>query len=440
VVYIYTTHITERIQYIVDTLFGDKALLTNIKENVLQHKGLKINYSFEPFDDEAFSISPAGLLFEEGIRQQNIACFEWDHLKAFFKTEGDIPFDIFAASFYLITRYEEYLPHQLDEYGRYGHTNSMAYKENFLQLPLVNLWLQALKKKLIEKRQRVVGPIVDLSNSLPAPAFTFLPTYDVDIAYSYLHQPLWKNILGFYRDLLKGNFDKVLERAEVYSGRKKDPFDEFDWMDSLHEAYQLRPIFFLLTIIKRGRYDKNISASAKAIRKLYNRLATKYKIGIHPSWQSGTDKALLAKEMGLLQKIVGQPITCSRNHYLRFTVPQTYRRLIAAGIREEYSMAYGSINGFRASYTLPHRWYDLEKETVTLLRVHPFCFMEASSFFEQKYTAQQAAEEIQYYHDIVKSVNGEFITLFHNHFLTQQPQWLPWREMYMAFLKKNFSR
>jgi hypothetical protein len=65
--------------------------------------------------------------------------------------------------------------------------------------------------------------------------------------------------------------------------------------------------------------------------------------------------------------------------------------------------------------------------------------MEASSYFEQKYTAEQAAEEIQYYHDIVKSVNGEFITLFHNHFLTQQPQWLPWRNMYEAFLKTNFG-
>jgi hypothetical protein len=63
--------------------------------------------------------------------------------------------------------------------------------------------------------------------------------------------------------------------------------------------------------------------------------------------------------------------------------------------------------------------------------------MEATSFFNQAYSVEQAAEEIQYYYDTVKKVNGEFITLFHNHFLTEQPQWIQWREMYAAFLKKS---
>ena len=102
-------------------------------------------------------------------------------------------------------------------------------------------------------------------------------------------------------------------------------------------------------------------------------------------------------------------------------------------------MAYGTINGFRASYTLPHRWYDLEKETMTMLTIHPFCFMEANSFFEQGYSAEQAGEEMQYYHDVVKKVNGEFIILFHNHFLTEQLEWVEWRKMYERFLQNNFG-
>ena len=149
---------------------------------------------------------------------------------------------------------------------------------------------------------------------------------------------------------------------------------------------------------------------------------------------------MLEKEVEVLQDIIHKPITISRNHYLRFTIPHTYRRLCAAGIRDEYSMAYGTINGFRASYTLPYRWYDLERELLTELTIHPFCFMEANSFFEQEYSAEEAGEEMQYYYDVVKKVNGEFITLFHNHFLTEQPQWIAWREMYRGFLDKNFSQ
>lgn len=65
--------------------------------------------------------------------------------------------------------------------------------------------------------------------------------------------------------------------------------------------------------------------------------------------------------------------------------------------------------------------------------------MEANSYFEQKYTPSQAAEELQQYYDVVKGVNGQLITIFHNHFLTEQPEWVSWRRMYETFLQRNFS-
>ena len=101
-------------------------------------------------------------------------------------------------------------------------------------------------------------------------------------------------------------------------------------------------------------------------------------------------------------------------------------------------MGYGSINGFRASYTLPFKWFDLEKNESTSLMLYPFCYMDANAFFEEKLTAEEAAISLQAYHDIVKKVNGTFITIYHNHFLTKQPQWLRWRNVYLDFLKNNF--
>ncbi|HNE94198.1 MAG TPA: hypothetical protein PKZ66_08755, partial [Chitinophagaceae bacterium] len=105
----------------------------------------------------------------------------------------------------------------------------------------------------------------------------------------------------------------------------------------------------------------------------------------------------------------------------------------------DYSMGYGSINGFRASYTNSFFWFDLSTNLTSNLSISPFCFMEANSFFEQKYNAQQAAEELEQFYKIVKSVDGTFITIFHNHFITEQPQWLAWREMYFNFLLTNFQ-
>ena len=99
-------------------------------------------------------------------------------------------------------------------------------------------------------------------------------------------------------------------------------------------------------------------------------------------------------------------------------------------------MGYGSINGFRASVASPFYWYDLEKEEQTQLLVFPFCYMEANSFYEQKFTAGQALEEMRQYYKTVKSVNGYFIMIWHNSFLGTDKSTAGWRNVYEQFIKE----
>jgi hypothetical protein len=118
------------------------------------------------------------------------------------------------------------------------------------------------------------------------------------------------------------------------------------------------------------------------------------------------------------------------------TMPATYRRLIDAGIKEDYSMGYGSINGFRASYCRPYKWYDLEKEQKTELTIFPFCFMDANSYFEQGYSSDEALKEMEHYYKITKQVNGLFITIWHNHFLGTDKMFKGWREVYNTMINR----
>ncbi len=427
---IFTQHITPRLQYIVQTLWGNEIQLITDEETFKQSSSPKINYSTARIADGELWIQPHGLLSQINIAPQPIDGFIWKGYTAFFKTNGDIPFDILSAAFYLLTRYEEYLPHSLDNYGRYAHTNSIAYQQNFLHLPLINLWLQELLKLLHTSTTNY---------QLPTTNFSFTPTYDIDIAYAYNHQPIIKNTAGFFKDFIKGDFEKVMERSNVYSGSKQDPFDVYTWLDGLHKQYNLNPIYFFLLAEKKKGYDKNLSPQSNGMQQLIRQHAAKYSVGIHPSWQSGEDEKLLAKEIETLSIITQKNTTQARQHYIKMKLPQTNRQLISNRITNDYTMGYGSINGFRASYTLPFLWFDVEQNQTTKLTIHPFCFMEANSFFEQKYTAAEAANELQQYYDVVKKVNGHLITIFHNHFLTQQPQWLAWRNMYIEFLQKNCS-
>jgi uncharacterized protein DUF7033 len=428
-VIVFSHTITRRLQYILDFIgkqvIGKSFEIVNDTATFEQYPGPKINYGNVRITESEFRIQNTQLLFEKGCNEQTIECFEIDNYKSFFKTEGDFPFDIFAASFYLISRYEEYLPHEKDAYGRYAHENSLAFREGFLHLPLINIWIDELKKYL-----KVKFPSLTIHHS----TFTFFPTYDIDEAYAYKHKQWWRTTGGLLRSVIKGQWSMIVERSRVLLGVSKDPFDSFEWMDALHRQLDLNPVYFFLIPKRTGRYDKNISPSKRSMRDLIQEHSDRYSIGIHPSWQSGDDPGKLKFEILNLRHISGKPIHSSRQHFIRFTMPQTYRQLIELGIDSDFSMGFGSINGFRASVASAFFWYDLEKEEQTQLLLYPFCFMEANSFYEQKFSARQAFEELKHYLNIVKSVNGTLITIWHNSFLGTAAQFKGWREMYEQFI------
>jgi hypothetical protein len=405
---------------------GHSLTLTDNKEEFRNASSPRINYSPEHIEEANFWIKPHPLLFEKTITQQHIECFEKNGHTLFFKTEGDLPFDIFAAAFYLLSRYEEWLPHQKDIYGRYAYENSLAFKEGFLNIPLINDWLQHFKDSLRGKT-----PSFTIHDS----RFTFLPTYDIDEAFSFRHKEWKRNTGATVKDLIKGNWKRLKFRRDVLNNKTKDPFDSYEWMNALHQRFQLRPRYFFLLAERTGQYDRNILPGQQALRAIIKDHAGKYVVGIHPSWQSGDDAGLFSKEIETLSTITGKAVVSSRQHFIRFTIPQTYRQLILVGIKEDYSMGYGSINGFRASVASPFYWYDLEKEEQTSLLLYPFCYMEANSFFEQKFSPQQALEEMRHYHKVVKAVNGTMITIWHNTFLGTDPLFEGWREVYEQFVK-----
>jgi hypothetical protein len=428
---LYSVSITSRLKYIcgfISKELGGLAIsVTSDKEEYQHFAGPKINYSDERIPGDLFWIKAHTLLFEKTIKEQVIDCVKENGHTFFFKTSGDFPFDIFAAIFYLLSRYEEYLPHQKDMYGRYAHENSLAHKENFLDTPLVNNWLQWFKNSMAQKYPAIIFK--------PA-HFTFVPTYDIDEAYSYRHKAWWRSAGAAVKDLLLGQWNRFSLRRSVLNKKMDDPFDSYSRIDDLHRPFAVKPHYFFLVPAKTGKYDRNILPAETAMQVLIKRHAEKYSTGVHPSWQSGDDPALIKSEIQTIEKITQQKVVSSRQHFIRFTLPHTYRLLIEAGIKEEYSMGYGSINGFRASVASSFYWYDLEKEEQTYLQVFPFCYMEANSFYEQKFTPQQALEEMRKYYTAVKAVHGMFITIWHNTFLGTDEKFAGWREVYEVFVNE----
>lgn len=427
--FIYSHSITPRLAYIVDFLsqyYGLSFKLTSDESNYVKAEvNCKINYSYHQIHQEEIWIHPHALLFESAVHAVKIDCFQHHHYKAFFKTEGNTGFDLLAATFYLLTRYEEYLPHKKDVYGRYAHENSLAFYEEFLQLPLINIWLEDFRKKLVEKN--------DLF-ATPHSSFKFLPTYDIDMAWSYCNKGFKRNSAALLKLFFTGKWHSFSERLKVLRKKNQDPFDAYEWMDELHKQYQLQPIYFFLVAQHISKYDRNISIGNEDFKQLIHHIASSYKIALHPSWTSGDIHSFLLKEKNWLEQLVKQHIHSSRQHFIRFHLPETYRQLITAGITNDYSMGYGSINGFRASIASSFYWYDLKNEEQTKLLVHPFCFMDANAYFEQNQNTEQTLRELMRYYQTVKEFNGTLITIWHNSFLGSAIEFEGWKEIYQQFI------
>jgi hypothetical protein len=425
-VYLYSEKITNRLRYIAHLFFRDilntEVTLLQDRKAFLAADGPKINYGKVPMEEGLF-LASGNILLERGVGHKDLTFIEYNDLPAFFPVyheQSAMPFDVLGAAFYLVTRYEEYLPYKKDEYGRFSAKESVAYQKGFLGKPLVNLWALNLGQLLKEKY-----PAFDF----PGRTYEFIPTIDVDAAWAYKQKGLFRSTGGFLNALVKLDFGEITERIRVLSGTQPDPFDTYAFQHSIHKKYGLRPIYFIL-FAEYGLNDKNIPVKNRKFHTLIKSLGDHNKVGIHPSFNSNNYPKKLKAEKERLTKVINREITRSRQHFLIIAFPTTYRNLINLDITDEYSMGFASQPGFRASICSPFKFYDLELEIETKLNIHPFTYMEGTLKDYMNVPPERAMEVIKPLIDEVKAVNGCFIPIWHNESLSNYKRWEGWKAVY----------
>ena len=427
---IYVSNITPRVRYIFQFIFNDilniAYELTTEKQKFEVSDLPRINYS-ETEIEGTVQIIPHTLLFETGIKQQNIRITEWKGTKVFFQTDSslNVPFDLFAASFYLLTRYEEYLPHKKDGHGRFPAEESLAFKNDFLEEPVVDQWAFLFTEVL---KQQYPDFIIQERK------FNYIPTIDIDVAFAYKYKGFGRTVGAFAKDLVHFNFLNTLSRIKVLLGLEKDPYDTYDFFEKLHKGYNLTPVFFFL-VGRYAQFDKNHSIRKKEYRELIKKISAVGKVGLHPSYGSNFNYKALIKEADGFSQLIGGKVEKSRQHFLKLTLPETYRNLMKIGIKEDYTMGFASKPGFRAGTCTSFHFYDLENEEQTLLKIFPFQVMDGTLNQYMKLNPEQAEEKIRKIVNSVKLVNGTFISLWHNESVGEQRDWKGWSGIYEKMLK-----
>ena len=427
---LFTHKITNRLTYtarhIFEKILGIEIAFTTKVEDFIKHSGPKMTYSKQPLQNEFF-VRSNDLLFEQGINDLDIKVSDWEGIPCFFASgeKSTVPYDIFSASFFLLSRYEEYLPHVKDSVGRFPVKESIAYQNKFLELPVVDLWahklLEMLKERFpdIKKKER---------------AYSFTSIINVTTSHCYAMRGLTRSIGGFLLDLGNFKFRSVADRFLVLLGVKQDPYDNFYELVDIHKKFPIKTMFFF-QFAKHSAHDKNISPNNNKFRYLIKSVADYSVVSLSTSFLSSTDKSVLQEEKKRLSNLINRPISYSRLRYNRVSVPTTYRNLVETEFTDDFSMGYTHEIGFRAGTCTPFHFYDINMEVKQPLKVHPFA-MHDYALVNYK-NRDEIFEKMDRMYRLVKQVNGDFIIIFSNELLGSRHS-LDWMELYQSFLKRYY--
>lgn len=435
---IYSPDQSERLFYILDFILGRVLRLswaiTDNKSDFLSHQGLKINYSDDV--DLLPQMKPSGFLKECGIRafQPDLKMHEIEKEVAFFYTGKDsfFGFDLFAMSFFMLTRYEEYhAAAKTDRLGRFSSQESCIHRMISPEKPLVDIWIWKFRSRIGEH-----FPQIKIERRAE---FNFVSTLDIDRVWAFAHRGVINLLGGIAKDAMTFNLLSMKDRVYANFFPQKDPFFTFNYVSEIHEKYSLKPTYFILAARKRTALDENISLRHTAMKKCVKELSRHFEIGLHPSMRSHEDLSILQSEKSDLELLTAKKMISARYHYLKIDFPGSYRKLIAAGMLRDYSMGYHDHVGFRAGTAYVFQWFDLESNTITPLSVHPLTIMDMSLKKYHSADVTTAYETANRLVNQVKKTGGQFQLLWHNSSFYHANGWEGWKELYESILALSRS-
>lgn len=350
---------------------------------------------------------------------------EWNYQ---LETDPDFTpkFDLLAFSFFLLSRLEELRIVQRDKHGRFPAACSWAFRHGLLNRPLVNECAEWLWEKLLIKGWKAPRKLRD---------FKWQFSCDVD------HPRLWwskadriKTLAGaFFKRWSPSEVAYWLKQPAMYQTSQSDPYDVFDlWMTKFERMGHRVQFNFMGERSKES--DCWYPLKHPYVMKLLDNIHQRgHIIGFHPSYESFDKETLFHRELDSLRKISKAPIVSGRQHYLRFSNPETWKIWGEAGLQTDSTLGFAEVDGFRCGICQDFPVFDVVQRKMLTLREQPLVLMDVTLAHYLKLSPDQAIEKTKYYHQVVKEKRGTLTMLWHNS-SWNTPDWEPWKKVLHATL------
>jgi hypothetical protein len=313
--------------------------------------------------------------------------------------------DIFAASFFMLTRWEEYVLKDRDAHNRFPDDLLLSQRWNFHQRPVLDEYSLMLMN--IFKRFNIH---VDFHRE-----YKLLFTHDVDEIKRYSSFFKFLRALAgdlFYRKSLSVFFTTVKDYLKILVNLRKDPYNKFDYLMDLSERHNNTSYFFFIPGLK-GEPDYRYDISEKKVQKIIQYIKSRgHYIGIHGSYRSYNNLDYYKEELNRLENI--QYVDkINRQHYLRFQVPDTWQLLEDAGINSDTTIGFSNDWGFRAGTCHSFSVFNIVTRKELNLTEYPLIAMDTALKIRFQ-NMDRMFGEIKKAHALTKKYKGTFVLLWHN--------------------------
>ena len=359
------------------------------------------------------------------------------HKKIIVKTENgfEINYDFLGLMYWMFNRIEEIDQTNLDSHERFSARSSHAFKNNYLERPIVDEWIIILKQVI-----NLLWPKLDLVDG----EFEIMPSHDVDVVSRYRFANPYHFVKRAIVDTIKyHDFSSSFFAPWIYFSRgnqlsKYDRYNNFDWIMDQSELYDLTSTFYFMCGRSNSKFDSEYEPGHPIIRNLMRKIYSRgHKIGLHPSYNCFNDSNLLIREKKRLLKIfdeegIKQDHLSSRMHYLRWKHPNTLLGIERAGINFDNTLSYADYAGFRCGTCNEYPAFDPITDKILDVRIRPLIAMEHTiKNYMRLGLSREAFDKFSQLKNACKLAKGKFTLLWHNNQLATNAD----QDLYSSIIK-----
>lgn len=428
-------NIIER-QYIINYIFYD---FLGIEVKIIIDKNIQ---------DYEITFANRKLIFQDAFFNLFTSNFDYLNIKYFpsvictknqFLIEDDIPvlygnsfleisenkivcgIDIFASSFFMLTRWEEYVNIIRDDYGRFPGSESVACNNNFLHRPVVNEYIEMLWNMLL---------YLGYKGLRKERKFDLILSHDVDLVFRPFY-PL-RTMMG---DVIKrGKIGLAFSRIPAFFCNY---VDTFDFLMNVSERVGVKSRFYFMAADKkRDHHDTPYYLNSNKFRRIIEQIKERgHVIGFHPGFRTFTNEKEWEKEKELLEKSLGQKVTEGRQHCLRVDIPKTLLIWDSQQMLLDSSLGYADLDGFRCGTGDIFPVFDFINRKQLALKERPLILMDVSLKNYRTLSNEQVKDVLARYIKLGKKYKMTTTWLFHNSSFDIW-DWKGWKKVYEETITK----